>query len=120
MDIDKDTEKKIQELQVLEQNLQQLLMQKQAFQMELSETENAEHEIDKASDDVYKITGQIMIKAGKEDLKKELQEKKHLLNLRLKAIEKQENTISGRVNEFREEIVGKLSKDKKETHKKSE
>ena len=32
---------KIQEMQMLEQNLQNLLLQKQAFQMELSETESA-------------------------------------------------------------------------------
>ena len=41
MKIDAETGKKIQELQILEQNLQNLLMQKQAFQIELNEIENA-------------------------------------------------------------------------------
>ena len=34
-------ERKIQEIQILEQNLQNLLLQKQAFNMELLETKSA-------------------------------------------------------------------------------
>ena len=47
-ELDKQTEAQIQELQVLEQNLQNILMQKQAFQLELAEVENALKEIKKA------------------------------------------------------------------------
>ena len=38
---------KIQEMQMLEQTLQNLLMQKQAFQMEFTETESALKEVEK-------------------------------------------------------------------------
>lgn len=112
--MDKEIEKKIQELQIIEQNLQNTLMQKQAFQMELNETENASSELVKAKDDVYKIAGQIMIKSSKESLIKELEEKKHLLSLRLKAIEKQESPLSEKASKLREEIVSKISENKKE------
>ena len=64
-DVDKETEKNIQELQILEQNLQSIMMQKQAFQLELSEVENALEELKKSGDEVYKIVGQVMIKAKK-------------------------------------------------------
>ena len=49
-----DKDKKIQEIQILEQNLQNLLLQKQAFQMEISETIAAKREIEMAGEDVFK------------------------------------------------------------------
>jgi len=82
--IDAETEKKIQELQFVEQNIQALLMQKQAFQMELSETENAFEEVKKTKSEIYKIVGQIMLKADKENTEKELSHKKEILSLRIK------------------------------------
>jgi len=108
--MDKETEKQIQELQILEQNLQNVLMQKQAFQLELNEVENASSELKSAKDEVYKIAGSIMIKTSKEDLEKELAEKKKLLELRLKSIDKQENLMSEKLNSLRQDIVGKISK----------
>lgn len=108
MDIDKETQEKIQELQSYEQNIQSLLMQKQAFQMELSETENALGEITKSKDDVYKMIGNIMIKASKEDIEKELKQKQELLSLRLKSIERQETDISKQAEQLREEVMKKI------------
>jgi len=100
-------QEQIQEIQILEQNLQSLLMQKQAFQLELNETDSALHSLEKADDEVYKITGQILIKADKLDLKKELAEKKKLLELRLKAIENQESKITERIDRSRSAIQAK-------------
>ena len=59
------TEKQIQEMQILEQNLQNILMQKQAFQMEITETQSALEEIENSGDEVYKIIGSLMIKSEK-------------------------------------------------------
>ena len=67
-------DKKIQEMQFLEQNFQNLILQKQAFQMELSETNSALKEIEKAGDEVFKIIGQLMIKTDKSSTKKEFTE----------------------------------------------
>lgn len=94
----------IQELQILEQNLQSLLLQKQAFQFELNETENALSEVSKSKDDIYKITGQIMIKAKKEEVEKELSERKDILSLRIKSIEKQERAFKEKIDSLREEL----------------
>jgi prefoldin beta subunit len=110
--MDKNTESKIQELQLLEQNLQNILMQKQAFQIELNETDTALEEVKKSKDEVYKITGNIMIKSSKDSLLKELEEKKKLLELRLKAIEKQEASLAEKATVFREEIVKEISETK--------
>jgi len=110
--MDKETEKQIQELQILEQNLQNILMQKQAFEYELNEAENALLELNNAEDEVYKIAGQIMIKSPKKDIQKSLEEKKQLLSLRLKAIDKQEMPLAEKLTKLREEVVGKISKNK--------
>ena len=106
-------ENKIQEMQILEQNLQNLLLQKQAFQMELSETESALKEIEKADDDVFKIIGQLMIKKNKDDIKKDLLEKQKILDMRLKPIEKQEAALSSKIEEIREELMESMNKKQK-------
>ena len=97
-------ESKIQEMQILEQNLQNLLLQKQAFQMELSETKAALKEIEKAKDEVFKIIGQLMIKTNKDKVKKDLSDKQKILDMRIKTIEKQESTLSKKIEEIREEL----------------
>lgn len=107
--IDKETERGIQELQILEQAIQNLLLQKQAFQIEISETNNALEELKKTKDDAFKIVGQIMIKADKAELEKELEGKKKLLNLRLNSIQKQEDLMSEKIEKLKEEITKKLS-----------
>ena len=90
----------------MEQNLQNLLLQKQAFQMELSETKAARREIEKAGDDVFKIIGQLMIKSDKSQVKDELSNKEKLLELRLKSIEKQEIGLIEKIDSLRKDVLG--------------
>jgi prefoldin beta subunit len=112
---------KIQEMQILEQNIQNLLLQKQAFQMELSETQSAAKEIESSDDDVFKVIGQLMIKTDKSKIKEELSNKEKILDLRMKAIEKQENSFMEKLSTLRDELL-KLqeisSKDNSDKHTK--
>jgi prefoldin beta subunit len=108
MDLDKETQQKIQELQTLEQNFQQILMQKQAFQIELSETENALSEIAKSEDDIFKIVGNIMIKTDKKKTEEELKKKQELLALRLKSIDSEEQNFTKQTEELRKEVMKKI------------
>jgi len=101
----KDNERKIQEMHILEQNLQNLLFQKQAFQMELSETRTAKKEIEKSEEDVFKIIGQLMIKTDREEMKEELSNKEKLLDLRIKSIEKQESSLAGKLEGLGKEVL---------------
>ncbi|MEM3091086.1 MAG: prefoldin subunit beta [Candidatus Pacearchaeota archaeon] len=96
-------EKKIQELQILEQNIQNLLLQKQAFQMELSETKAALKEIEKSSE-IFKIVGQIMIKTEKEKIEEELKNKEKIIELRIGSIGKQEKSLKDRIESIKKEI----------------
>ncbi len=110
MELDQETQKQIQELQILEQNLQNILLQKQSLQLEITEVENALAELKKAGKEVYKITGQIMIAANKEDLEKELKQKQELVSLRLKSLDKQEEGLVKSSEDLREEVLGKIQK----------
>ena len=106
--MDQETQQKIQELQSYEQNLQQIMMQKQAFQMELGETTNALTELEKATDDVFKMIGNIMIKTDKNNTLEDLKKKKELLDLRLKSIETQETDLTKQAEELKAEVMKKI------------
>lgn len=107
MDVPKEAQEKIQRMQLIEQNLQQLLMQKQQFQSQLFEFESALSEIEKTKQ-AYKIVGNIMVASDKETLKKDLAEKKELAELRVNNIEKQEQQLKDRAKKLQEEILSTL------------
>ncbi len=102
---DTEKERKIQELQMLEQNLQQILLQKQAFQMELRETQSALKELEKSGEEVYKIIGQLMIRTDKKSMKEELSNKEKIIELRIKSLEKQEDVFSSKLEAMQKEIL---------------
>ena len=109
MEFSKETTSKIEDLQVLEKNLQNLLMEKQSFQVELNESNNALEELTKSSKEVYKIIGGVMILSEKNNLISELNEKKKILELRFNSIEKQEKIFSEKVEKIRKEIDKEIS-----------
>ena len=105
MKITKDTEEKITQLQILEQNLQSLLLQKQTFQNQTLEIDSALKEMESSKKEVYKIVGNIMIASEKEALKNELNSKREISELRLKNIEKQEKIIKEKAETIQKEIT---------------
>lgn len=101
-------QEKISQLQQFEQNLQLLLSQKQTFQAQLLEVENAMAELDKSPKQVYKILGNIMVATSTTTTQQELKERKHVLDLRIKAIEKQESSIKEKAEQLQESLVKEL------------
>ena len=110
--MDKTTEEKISELQLIEQNLQKFLSQKQQFQSSIVEIENALKELSFAKE-AHKIVGNIMVKSDKKHLEEDLNSKKELFELRLKSIEKQEQNMRENADKIQEEVVKELNKEKK-------
>lgn len=107
--MNKETEQKIKQLQILEQNLQNILLQKQTFQAQLLEIDNALNEI-KTDKTVYKIVGPIMILSNKKDLEKDLNNKKNILDLRIKNLEKHETQIKQKADTLRSEVMKDIEK----------
>lgn len=116
MNIPKETENKIMELQMLEQSMHNFAHQKQKFQIGLSEVENALGELGKSKEQYsYKVIGDIMIKTKKEDLEKDLNDRKNILELRLKNIEKQEDKIKEKAEDLQREVMKIIQNERKPT-----
>lgn len=99
----------LHKLQLMEQSLQQFLIQKQNFQAQLMEIDSALSELEK-TDAAYKIVGNIMVSSNKDDLKKDLESKKEVLNLRIKNLEKQEEKIKENASKLQAEIMKNIKK----------
>ncbi|MBS3128284.1 prefoldin subunit beta [Candidatus Woesearchaeota archaeon] len=102
-----DTQEQLQRLQLIEQNAQQLLMQKHQFKSQLNEIESALTELENTPE-AYKIVGNIMVKTTQQALKKELSEKKEMVELRISTLEKQEQQLREKAESLRKIVVGKL------------
>ena len=110
MEISKDTEQKISQLQMFEQSLQNFLGQKQQFQIQLVEVESALNELN-GTDRAFKIIGNIMVESDKSELKADLQSKKEMLELRIKTMEKQESQVREKASKLQSEILKKIKKE---------
>ena len=104
-------EPKQQEMMEFERNRNQLLSissQKQQLQFQASALKNALDELEKTSEKkVYKAVGNILIQTPVTDVKKELKENKESADLRIKTLQKQEDSLVGKLNKLRREIEGK-------------
>lgn len=110
MEVSKETEQKISQLQMFEQSLQNFLGQKQQFQVQLVEVESALNELDN-TEKAYKIVGNIMVETDKSDLKADLESRKEMLELRIKTMEKQETQIREKASTLQSEILKKMKKE---------
>lgn len=110
MDVSKETEQKISQLQMFEQSLQSFLGQKQQFQVQLVEIESALNELNN-TEKAYKIVGNIMVESGRDELKADLSSKKEMLELRLKTMDKQEAQIREKASKLQAEILKKIKKE---------
>lgn len=103
------SETDINQLQLLQQNLQNILLQKQQLQKQLSEIDSALESM-KDSTSTYKIVGNIMVASKKTDLQKDLQQKKETFDLRIKNFEKQEQTLKQKLGEFQQKVMQQIKK----------
>lgn len=110
MEVSKETEQKIGQLQMFEQSLQNFLGQKQQFQVQLVEIESALSELE-STGKAYKIVGNIMVEADKTELKADLQSKKEMLELRIKTMDRQESQVREKASKLQSEILKKIKKE---------
>jgi len=116
MDVSPEAKEKIGQLQLFEQNLHSFLQQKQSFQTQILEIDNALKELEGAQDPVYKIVGSVMVRADKKGLTKDLTERKDVLDLRLKSVEKQEKAIKEKAEKIQAEVMEEIEKRMKKDH----
>ncbi len=107
------TTSKVNQLQLLQQNLQNILLQKQQVESSLIELNSASAELQK-TDKAYRIVGKIMIASPKEDLLSDINQKKEIAELRLKNITQQEENIKRNLESLQKEAVRELHKKNEE------
>lgn len=100
---------KVDQLQLLQQNLQSVLVQKQQFEEEVTEIDSAITELG-TTPQAYKIVGRIMLATSTERLLEELREKKEILRIRLTNFIKQEEMLKKNIEKAQQEVLGELKK----------
>lgn len=104
-------QEKVNRLSMMEQNSQYLSSQRQNFQNQMLEIDSALQELETSSES-YRILGAVMIKVDKTKLKKELEEKKEVVDVRIKSIEKQEKQIKEKSEKLRDEVLKSMDNKK--------
>ena len=107
-----------EQLQMLEQNMNVILNQKQQFIMQQAEIEVALAELSKTKT-AYKIVGNIMISTDKDNLQKELSAKKEVLNVRIQTLEKQEIKFKEKAAFLQQDVMNQFKNSPQEQAKKA-
>jgi prefoldin beta subunit len=105
MEITEETKKMLEQFQAYQQQLQNILIQKESVKIQIMEVEKALEELKNTKEkNAYKISGQIMVLRPVEELKKELNETKEDLEIRIKALEKSEEKIKDNLKELQNKL----------------
>ncbi|HIH72878.1 MAG: Prefoldin subunit beta [Thermococcales archaeon 44_46] len=98
------------QLENYQQQLQLVIQQKQRVQVELNDAKKALEEIEKVEEDtpIYKTVGTLIIRATKAKALEELKEKVETLEVRLKALERQEQKLNEKIKELTQQIQSSL------------
>jgi prefoldin beta subunit len=101
-----ENQQMLQTVAILQQQLQNIMAQKEALGMQVLEMKKAQEELEKSKEkEVYKIAGTILIKSPKAETLKELRERDEAFSLRLKSLDKEEKRVKLKIEEFREKLV---------------
>lgn len=100
-----ETKNLINQFQNYQQQLQSILIQKESLKLQNIEIERALEELNSTNQKTaYKITGQIMINKPVDELKKELNETKENIDLRIKSLEKTEERVNNKLKELQSKL----------------
>ncbi len=102
--MEKDVEKLIIQLQMLNQQLQSVLVQKQTLMLHNTEIEHAMEEIKDNTGKVFSIIGPVLIEKENKSVKQDLNERKEETELRIKTLEKQEKMLKDKIKELQEKF----------------
>ena len=101
----KELEEVMNQLQGQNQQLQGIVSQKQTYMLQMHELEKAlEHLAGVKDQKVYRAVGPLIIEAGKDEVKKELEENREDVDLRIKTLETQEEKIKKKLKENQKKL----------------
>ena len=99
---------KIEQAQRLQSELEAIVAQRYQLEVTLKEVEKSLEELEGLPEDapIYKSVGSILVRVeSKEKIKKELEEKKETLELRIKTVMKQQELLEKKLKEIQEDLA---------------
>ena len=100
-----DLQQTIVQAQSIQQQLQILHQQKEALNLQTFEINKALEELNKTKEEeIYKVTGPILVKVSRADAKSDLESKKEMSMLRMKTVEKSETSAKQQMEDIREKL----------------
>jgi len=101
-----DIQEKLSRMQQLQNMLQQLVVQKQRLELELTESDRALKTLEDTPSDakVYKSAGAVLVEKDKDIVVKELTERKEFLDMRSKVLVKHETNTRERLTQLQENL----------------
>ena len=94
----------VQRLQLIEQNVQALNMQKQQFQGQLFELDAALKELETAPS-AFKLIGGLLISVPKQTLQSDLKQRRDMFDVRLQTLDKQEAQLKEKAKKLQAEVL---------------
>ena len=100
-------EEKLKQAQKLQSELEVIVAQRYQLEVNLREVQKSLEELEKIDEGtpIYKSVGTILVKAkSKDEVKKELEDKKETLEIRIKAIQRQQELLQKKYEEIQQEF----------------
>jgi len=102
------SEEKQKEILALYQQYQALLVEIESLKIKNKEIEEVLEELNKSNkNEAYKLVGNVLIKKTKDELIKELNDEKEIVELRLKSLEKSKQKIEEKLKEYKKVLEEK-------------
>lgn len=108
-DVNMDKQKEVQQLvsqfQLMQQQMQGILIQKENMKVQQLEIDRALEELGATKKDTaYKITGPVMVSKPVKELKKELEESKEGIGVKMQSLQKAEDRINTQLKDTQEKL----------------
>ncbi|MBI2085453.1 MAG: prefoldin subunit beta [Candidatus Aenigmarchaeota archaeon] len=111
MEVSEEVRGMIMQFQAYQQQSQMIIGQKDATKAQLMEIDKTLEELEKTGEkEIYKSVGPILIKTNREGIKKDLSEKKEMLELRLKTMDSEDKKTKEKIKDLQEKIQSSLAK----------
>lgn len=95
----------VAQFQILQQQLQSVLMQKETMSVNNMEIDRALEELDKTKEKTaYKITGNVMVSKPVPELKKDLENTKEAVDIRMRGLEKTEKRLTQQLKDIQQKL----------------
>lgn len=110
-EISPQLQNQINQFRQLQQQLQVITAQRVQLETRLKEIEVTLEELSKADEaaPIYKSIGSLLIRAkDREEVRKELEDQKETLSIRVKTLEKQEKTLAERYERMQQQLAQAL------------